>query len=341
MDETPQRKEKIATTMSSIADVVAVKIEELGREDDLPARFNFREALPHLQRMQDVIGELHDRDISALPISQLDHVIQACGTLMNLVTTIRQFDPNINSPLTVVNQLKQRIADEYDNVITRLLLPLAFTATKQANYTQIEREARGFHTQLKDEFESTKTYIDKAKKDAEHALEAVRAQAAEAGVSTNAHIFDQEARNRAATATQWRKWTIGMTITTGAVALLTFLGSLLWHYDQASHAIQYVAGKLIFLSVLTAATVWCAKNYRAQKHNETLNRHRAHALMTFQAFVTGTNDPHVSDAVLVQAAHAAFQGRPTGFESAAEATTQPPPLIDVFTKLANKGATTP
>src|SRR5690606_29978681 len=139
---------------------------------------------------------------------------------------------------------------------------------------------------------------------------------------------DREAKDRAKSADTWLKWTIILTVVTSVVALAAVILVFFWTPTDVPQAIQYVVSKLILLSALTFASVWCGRNYRSHKHNETLNLHRAHALMTFRAFVQGTQDPRVSDAVLVQAAHAAFTGRPTGYESTSDTTPQVAPLVD-------------
>ncbi len=164
----------------------------------------------------------------------------------------------------------------------------------------------------------------------------MREVAAEAGVASNAQIFDSEAKARSDSARQWLMWTVRMTVLTALAAVFAVVVVFFWTPQTVPEAIQYVVSKLVLLSVLTFSTVWCGNNYRSHKHNETLNRHRAHALMTFQAFVSGTKDPNVSDAVLVQASHAAFQGRPTGYEAMNDTTSNASPFVDIVAKTAGK-----
>lgn len=338
MVETKQRQEKIDQAKKQLEAVVAVDPRALARTDELSKSINFGESVPHFQRMQDVFRELHSRDIARLPSPHLDHITQCCAQFQQLVTNVRAFQLNTSNPGDACKSINDSIANSYDGIVGPLLVPLAFTATQQTNYAQIEREAKGFNTELKTQFESMQTFIKQAKTDAEKALAAVREQAAEAGVSSNAQIFDKEAKARAASADLWLKWTIRLTIATSVAAAVALAAVFFWTPKDAPQAIQYVASKLIVLSALTFATVWCGKNYKAHKHNETLSLHRAHALMTFRAFVEGTKDPRVSDAVLVQASHAAFQGRPTGYESMNDSTSQSAPFVDIVAKAAGKAA---
>ena len=337
MVETKARQEKISLAKKTLEGVLAVDPPSLARTED-STKINFAESVPFFQRTQDVFRALSTRDITPLPTESLEHIHQACTAFLALVAKVRGFDIGAGNARDTCQNINTEVADSYDNIVKKLLIPLAFTATQQANYGEIERQAKGFNVELKAQFEAMQAFITKAKADAEKALAAVREQAAEAGVASNAQIFDREAKERAKSAADWLWWTVVLTIATSAVAVAGLVAVFLWSPKDAPQAIQYVASKLILLSALTFSTVWCGKNYRSHKHNETLNRHRAHALMTFRAFVEGTKDARVSDAVLVQAAYAAFQVRPTGYELMNDSTSQAAPFVDIMAKAAGKAA---
>ena len=71
-------------------------------------------------------------------------------------------------------------------------------------------------------------------------------------------------------------------------------------------------------------------------HNKTLNQHRANALKTFLAFVEGTQDDRIKDAVLLQACQAAFKNRATGYEKNEPDHDPLKSVIEVFGKGASK-----
>jgi hypothetical protein len=97
-------------------------------------------------------------------------------------------------------------------------------------------------------------------------------------------------------------------------------------------AIQYVVAKVIVLSTLSIGVFWCARNHKAQKHNEVLNSHRANALMTFRAFVEGTGDERIKDAILLHAAQAAFASRATGFDTPDTDAQTINPVVEIIGK---------
>jgi hypothetical protein len=213
-----------------------------------------------------------------------------------------------------------------------LLLPLAFTATQATDYAKIEREAKGYHTTMKAEAEALSKFIASSRAEAERALAAVKEQAAEAGVSTNAQIFVSEAQRHEGSARGWLKATIATASVTLFAAIAALVTAFVYHPPDLTAAIQYVVAKLLVLSTLSFAVIWCARHYRSQKHNETLNKHRANALMTFRAFVEGTSDERVKDAILLQAAQAAFAGRPTGFDAPEKEPSTINPVVEILGK---------
>jgi DNA phosphorothioation-dependent restriction protein DptG len=58
---------------------------------------------------------------------------------------------------------------------------------------------------------------------------------------------------------------------------------------------------------------WSARNYRTNKHNEILNRHRNNALKTFETFVLACRDDATRDAVLLEATKSIFDAQTSGY----------------------------
>ena len=63
------------------------------------------------------------------------------------------------------------------------------------------------------------------------------------------------------------------------------------------------------------STIWCGKNYRATKHQESVNQHRKNSLSTFRAFVEATDDPTTKEAVLLETTRSIFAQSPSGYLS--------------------------
>ena len=71
----------------------------------------------------------------------------------------------------------------------------------------------------------------------------------------------------------------------------------------------------MILSILLFAIGVAARDYRANRHNQVVNRHRATAIETFELFTKGTADEQTKNAILVKATEAVFQPVGTGYQS--------------------------
>lgn len=333
-----QREEIITKVKALLSELSAINATSLARTEDLSRDINFSDAVPHFEDMLEIVKQLDQRDISRLGHAQLNQIMTACTNLKNLVDQVNAFALNQNTPADVCNNLISKIKNSYDTIMEPLTLPLAFTATQATDYAKIEREAKGYHATMKTEAEKFAYMIETYRKDAEKALNAVKEQAAEAGVSTNAQIFLNDSNKHASIS---KKWLIATTF----VSSLTFLVaagfvalSFVHSPKSTASAIQYVVSKIILLSTLSFAIYWCAQNYKSQKHNETSNKHRANALMTFRAFVEGADDSRIKDAVLMHAAQAAFSNRQTGYDGNGDDTPSINPVVEILGKTLEKTA---
>jgi hypothetical protein len=327
-----ERNNALQTVTEQITELAAVDPKGLARTSDLSPDINFKDAVPHFEEMLDLYKQLSQRDLSRLTHQQLNAIAEACTLLSNLINKVQEFTLNQNTPGDVCNNIVTEVSNAYDNVMNPLLLPLAFTATQATDYAKIEREAKGYHATVKGEAEVLSKFITNARGEAERALAAVKEQAAEAGVSTNAQIFVGDAEKHDKAAKTWLKATIVMASITFVAAVAALITAFVYHPESLEATIQYIVAKLLVLSTLSFVILWCARNYKSQKHNETLNKHRANALMTFRAFVEGTSDERVKDAILLQAAHAAFSSRPTGFDAAEKESPTINPVVEVLGK---------
>jgi hypothetical protein len=76
---------------------------------------------------------------------------------------------------------------------------------------------------------------------------------------------------------------------------------------------EHLVPRLVTVTLLSTALIFCIRNFSAMMHNLVVNRHRQTALTTFQVFVEGTSDPGTKNAVLVQSTQAIFAPQPSGY----------------------------
>jgi len=332
-----QRKQKVNALREKLSELAEIDPNSLARTSDLSPSINFEEAVPPFEEMLDLCKQLDQRDISRLPTQQLDMIDRATQFLEGLLSKVRGFEINQNTPGDICKTIVLEVLDAYDTVMNWFLLPLTFTATQATDYAKIEREAKGYRTTMEAEAEKLSEFITTTRSEAQSALNAVKEQAAEAGVSTNAQTFLTQAKLHKGMAWNWAVGTIVMSSVTLIAAIAGVVLAIKYHPQGTAATIQFVVAKLIVLSTLSFGILWCARNYRAQKHNETLNKHRANALMTFRAFVEGTSDDRVKDAILMQAAQAAFSGKSTGFDMSDTDARTINPVVEVIGKSLRQG----
>ena len=331
-----QREEIIKQAKALLTELAAIKPSTLARTEDLSRDINFSEAVPHFEDMLEIVKQLKERDITRLGHTQLSQIVTACTQLKKFIDQVNAFTLNQNTPADVCKALITTIKNAYDTIMEPLTLPLAFTATQATDYAKIEREAKGYHATMKGEADTFVAMLEKYKNDAEKALSAVKEQAAEAGVSTNAQIFLKDSTAHSSVAKHWLIATITVSTLTFLVAAGFVVLSFFYTPTTTAATIQYVVSKIILLSNLSFAIYWCAQNYKSQKHNETSNKHRANALMTFRAFVEGADDSRIKDAVLMHAAQAAFSNRQTGYDGHGDDTPAINPVVEILGKTIEK-----
>lgn len=338
MSTPEQRKEGIDKAKVLLAELAGQKAADLARTDELSRDINFSDAVPYFEEMLDIAKQLNQRSIDRLSLNQINQIVSGCTALKALIRKVSGFTLNQNTPADVCNTIIEEVKNAYDAIMEPLIIPLAFTATLATDYAKIEREAKGYHATMKEEADKFEKLLLLYIKDAQNALQAVKDQAAEAGVATNAQIFLTDSDNHGEVAKKWLAATIISSIITLAVAVAFVVISFQYKPETTAVAIQYVLSKLILLSILFFGIFWCARNYRSSKHNETLNKHRANALMTFRAFVEGSGEQQIKEAILLQAAQAAFVNRSTGYETQEQESQTIHPVVEILGKSVGKNA---
>ncbi len=327
-----QRQEMLKKVQDQLSEISSTDANTLARTSELSPDINFKEAVPYFEEMLDICKQLNQRDILRLTTQQLNDLSGSITKIAELMQEVRQFTLNQNTPGDVCKNIITKVSNSYDNIMNPFMLPLSFTATQATDYAKIEREAKGYHLTMKTEAEELSKFLKSVRSEAENALSAVKAQAAEAGVSANAQIFIEDANKHNDSAVKWLKATIIMAIVTLLTAISTLVVAFLYVPPDLTSVIQYIVAKLLVLSTLSYGVFWSARNYKAQMHNQTLNKHRANALMTFRAFVEGTSDERVKDAILLQASQAAFTLRSTGFDDPEKDSQTINPVIEILGK---------
>lgn len=205
-------------------------------------------------------------------------------------------------------------------------------------------------------------YETKGKQTLEN-LEATLASAKEAaqsvGVVEHAKVFEEEAVSHNHSANLWLVFTVILALLAGVVAYYNFvkvehlISGAVFEKTSAQESktqdaksggligleIQLTVAKIIVLSILLSASIWAGRVYKSHRHNFVVNRHRSNALRTFQTFASGTADPQIKNAVLLQATTCIFGPQNTGYISQDKESETYPQILEIIRGAGTAGKT--
>jgi hypothetical protein len=190
-------------------------------------------------------------------------------------------------------------------------------AAQKKEYDAVIAEARGA--------------VEMAKKAAEQATESAK----KVGVTVQMTAFAVARDSHQKLAGVWEKRTAAVAVLLlGAAVVEIFFGS----GPPDGKGSWYVAGNLshylaraLAVSLISYLLVLCTKNFRAAKHNEIVNGHRAWALATFDTLRTPSNKT-LDDAIMLQVAGAVFTPQPSGYDGSETSGTHITELLGPILK---------
>ena len=133
----------------------------------------------------------------------------------------------------------------------------------------------------------------------------------QAGVATQANVFENASGRHAKAKKVWLGWSIALAVVTAASGYLLVMPEQV--AAAPAQAIQVIATRLIVFGVFSYALVGAVRTYRAEAHNEIVNQHRHDALRVFEVFASSPSDEATKDAILLEATRCVFSHRPSGF----------------------------
>jgi hypothetical protein len=245
----------------------------------------------------------------------MNQITRAGKATIDILGRIGSFDPEkAQNPFPERSQLIDQTLDRWEDDYSTVAPVLAYATKSSADFTRLEREARGTLSELGESKKQFKKETDGILDNMQSALGEVQDAAKKAGVAQHATHFNDEANLSRKIAIGWLL--AGLVFGLGVAAYVVFhvepalLGLTA---PTAMQLIQAAIPRLLIVFVLTFGMIWSAKNFTSSAHNYVVNRHRCNALASFQTFVEGASKPDIKDAVLMQATHAIFTPQDSGF----------------------------
>ena len=285
----------------------------LVREEDLGNSKNFSKVVAPAQRLIDLHLRLSSTALEDFPDDRLNQVKDRANADYQLFEQILKFHPDRTTAER--DALIAQVAASYGPSFNTLHPLIAYSLHRSADFQRLDSEARATLQSVQDRGQLLTQELENAQVEAKRILEEVRATAAEAGVSQKAYFFKESADKYDADASSWRSITVKLAWATGAFAVLSMVIHKIEFLRPEStyDTVQLAVSKILVFAVLSFMLYLAAKNFLSNKHNAIVNRHRQHALQTYQALVDAAAESGKSDIILTHAASCIFGPQTTGY----------------------------
>jgi ElaB/YqjD/DUF883 family membrane-anchored ribosome-binding protein len=293
---------------------------------------NFRELL----RWRDLIQSM---DLEVLPPNTLSVVTTVADRIATALLGAVEFDPaaNIRDWQQLHNKAFKQIQAAVEGITggdaSHLAIALAsqLTAPRNllANFKELaDLTMKQINNELNQAGEGRRTN-EEALSQTTSLLTQLRSEVQEAAIAKEAQVFAKEADANSKAADQWL---IAVGISAAVAFTVGLLSVIPATWPDKDHAIPGTAGRIILFSVVLSAALWTGRVYRAYRHNQAVNRHRANALATFQIFAESAKGDHETRSfILRQATSAIFAPQPTAFSpSDGESASQAVPWLEIL-----------
>jgi len=295
---------------------------------------NFEISRPSVQVMVQLLTSLKNLPIELIPDNifyEIQQITQGVsGTLQQMKAfTIDQGDPR-GVRDAVNNQLKQQV-----DALTVVLAPwIPYLAYQQGDIQKNISKLRETLTQAETMIANAKNEIASKAEEIDEIIIVAREASATAGAAHFTQDFAKEAESFESSAGSWL-----ITTCVFAVATIASLLAFLYFYTLPSEAtsaqiFQYATSKFVIVGLLFAATAWCGKLYKSSKHQASINKHRANALKTFQAFTKAAGDDDTRNAVLLETTRSIFALAASGYlDEAGKSAESHVNVVDVLRRI--------
>lgn len=309
-EEQNRLAEELRTHLDAIVDV-DIDVEII-REKELGTQ-NFRNEEELLKAVVDYCRSIRGLRWDELTPNQIQPVQQSAMTVAQALQRLKEFNLNIGRDLD--GERASRISQYQEAFFSLKQEATPLIGALSWGAVDIEDIRARLASEIDELRTQTTGFRDEAKQAAEdsrHAVDAIRAASAEAGVQHHAETFHKAAERHETAARRWLWAAIGAGVAT-AVSVVSIV--VFWDVRgdiSEADVLQLILAKAVVLAIGLYFTFSAGRVYRANAHLLVVNRHREDSLRTYRAFAEGASDQETKSKVLLEAAHAIFGQVPTG-----------------------------
>lgn len=314
-----------------VQDVKDFVPDTIVRSDDLGTELCFRDALEPVTRITDLFLQIPLNRLKELPPSSVQRIDALCDEVKGQYEQILKFSPVSENAHNARLALINHINDLADRVYSSLAVDVTYLCVKEIGFSEKLQTLQTFLTNHAKEADQriNRSIDDYAEKMGEieqtfnRLVSDVRQAAAEQGVSQQAKYFQEEAEKHLKSAEKWLSYTIGTAVFLIICSVISLIVSYCYQPDKAYTNFQIGLSKLLIFSTIAYFLILSGRTRLAHLHNEVINRHRQNALLTFNAFIEGTDSQEVRDTILTHASTCAFSPQESGFSKGSPAPNLP------------------
>jgi hypothetical protein len=272
---------------------------------------NFEAAQLDLNRFFTIVNQLSIMPLEYLSDNAVSSMVNSFTPVLQVINQIDAFKLEGGDPASRRQQIISNLHTHIDLFYTQSSPWIPFLAYQKGD---VETNVAKLNDAVKKSQELIQDGIKKVElgeKEMKEIITTAREASAAAGAAVFTKDFEKESSANQTNASHW----ITVTTVLSIIAVLTASGFLFYipHIDKTQQLIQVAISKIAILGILLTGTIWCGRIYKAQMHQYSINKHRALALQTFQAFSKAANDEATKNAVLMECTRSIFGFQATGY----------------------------
>lgn len=287
----------------------------------------FSAAAKDIDSVFEIVGLLRDLPLERLPTNAIQQIADALDRVLHWLTRNNNFTLQEGVPTNVRDEIVNNLAVQQQDLYVNTHNWIPFLAYVKGDIPQQLGRITTSVGQAEQANTDFSNYASEKRKEIDSVVQATREAAAEAGVGEFTKDFLADAAARDEDAGTWLTRATAATVVTLGVAIVFFFVKA---PENQYSLIQFSTSKIVILAMLIGITAWCAGNYKANKHQATVGRFKAHALRTFQAFVQASDNPAVKDAVLLETTRAIFTHAQSGYLKGEALSESAPRILELI-----------
>lgn len=329
-------QETIEEIIKLAGEITQREVRDVVRNNDKWGEVNFDDCRDDLEAAYTVISPLLDLSLGPLLEPQAIGISNHLEALRKAIEDVTKFTIKQTDHEQIRTQLAQQLTATAQAVWGQIAPWIGYLFFQAGDVSEGLKKIANSRGQVDDALADFLTNAIDGQTQIANAVAAAKEVAGKAGVGHFNEDFANEAKDQGDAAWWWLGATAVFAVLT-AVSAYVF-GTTTEVPETIPALLQFAAMRVVILGLLFTSTLWCGHMYKTNKHQQSINKHRANALQTFQAFVEASNDPAVRDAVLMETTRSIFAITSTGYLGVSDNSPDAGSKVVEIIKAIPKGA---